>query len=386
MEVVEQIVGAFPRDRFEVTSAFLQGLPEAGDAPSRAEHTHYFQFPEKAKRGLRIGLHLALWRYCREGRFDVIICHRYKPAAMLMLISRFLHSPVCIGVSHIPIDFDRFWRRCMAALSMRPNWRYVGVSPAVRDYLIGKGCGFNPDNTVAITNALDLKVVEDILLPRAAARDELGLPRDARLIGAIARLTLPKGHIYLIRAFAAIASRHPDVHLAIIGDGREESRLREAVEQLGLGDRIHLLGRRRDARRYVRAFDLFAMPSLNEGLGMALLEGMCGQLPIIASDVPAMRPLIDGAGGLAVPPANVDALAAALDQYLNLDEQTLRNKGLQAYAYVRDNMSIEQFRSAWLKLIEEALAQTQRITLLQPTLCPYDSPDSLNGMARKDPS
>ena len=352
----EQIMEAFPRDRFEVTSAFLQGSPELEHPLSCAEHVHYFQLDDKAMGGLRIGLHLALRRYCREGRFDVVICHRFKPVSMLMTISRFLPIPLCIGVSHSIGEYDRFWRRRLAAFSIRPNWRFVGVSPTVRDYLINLGCGFTPDNTVAINNALDLQIVEAMFLPRAAAREELGLPQTARLIGAIGRLVPIKGHIYLVRAFAAIASRHPDVHLAIIGEGREEDRLREAVEQHGLADRVHLLGWRTRAKRYIRAFDLWTMPSLSEGLPLALLEGMCGQLPIIATNIPQMRLLIEGAGGLAVPPADADALAMALDQYLGLDGEALGRKGMQAYAYVRDNMSIAQYRSAWLQLIEQALA------------------------------
>ena len=354
-DLAEQIVAAFPRDRFEVTSAFLQGRPETGQPPSCAEHVHYFEFSEKAMRGLRLGVHRALWRYCREGRFDVVICNRYKPVNMLMTISRFLRIPVCVGISHSLGEYDRLTRRWAAALSIRPNWRFVGVSPTVRDYLINLGCGFTSDNTVAINNALDLKVVEDMFLPRAAAREELGLPQEARLIGAIGRLVPIKGHIYLLRAFAAIALRYPNVHLAIIGEGKEEARLRAEVEQHGLADCVHLLGWRTRAKRYIRAFDLWAMPSLKEGLPLALLEGMCGQLPVIASDIPSMRALIDSAGGLAVPPGNADALAEALDQYLRLDDETLRQKGWQAYAYVRDHMSIKQYHSAWLKLVEQAL-------------------------------
>jgi glycosyltransferase involved in cell wall biosynthesis len=360
MEVIEQIISAFPHDRFEVTSAFLQGRPESGQPRSCAEHVHYFGLPKKSMRGLRIGLHRALWRYCRQSRFDVIICDRYKSVSALMTINRFLPLPLCIGISHALGEYDSAWRHHFAAFSIRSNWRFVGVSPTVRDYLINLGCGFTPENTVAIANALDLKVVEDMFLPRAAAREELGLPQKARLIGAIGRLVPVKGHIYLIRAFAAIASRHPDAHLAIIGDGREETRLREAIQQYGLADRIHLLGWRTRAKRYVRAFDIWAMPSLKEGLGLALLEGMCGQLPIIASDVPAMRPLIEGAGGLAVPPANVDALAEALEHDLRLDDETLQEKGRQAYAYVRDHMTIEQYRSAWLQLVEQGLADRNR--------------------------
>jgi len=355
-DLAEQIVAAFPRERYEVTSAFLQGRPTPEQPKSCAEHVHYFELPDRAMRGLRLGAFRALWRFCRAGSFDVVICNRYKPVNLLMTINRWWRIPVCIGISHGFGEYDTFQRRRRFAASLRPNWRFVGVSPAVRDYLTGLGCGFTLDNTVAITNALDIELVENMLLSRSEARAELGLPQEIRLIGTTGRLVRVKGHRYLIEAFAAIASRYPDVHLAIIGDGEKEAELRETVARLGLADRVHLLGWRSRAKRYIRAFDIWTMPSLVEGLGLALLEGMIGRLPVIASDIPAMRPLIDGAGGIPVPPADADALAAALDQYLNLDDETLRHKGEQAYAYVRKQHSIDNYRTAYRALVEQSLA------------------------------
>src|SRR5699024_7700193 len=102
-------------------------------------------------------------------------------------------------------------------------------------------------------------------------------------LGALGRLVPVKGHIYLLQAFAALKDRYPQVHLAIIGEGREEARLLAEVERLDLMGRVHLLGFRENALQYVRAFDVWTMPSLAEGLGLALLEGMSGHLPVIAS-------------------------------------------------------------------------------------------------------
>ncbi len=135
-------------------------------------------------------------------------------------------------------------------------------------------------------------------------------------------------------------------------------RLQQQIERAGLAGRVHLLGFKENALQYVRAFDLWTMPSLAEGLGLALLEGMSGHLPVIASDVPAMRPLIEGAGGggLAVKPADVASLTAALDTYLALDDQALRAKGEQAYDYLTREHDIEVFRQQYLQLIESGLS------------------------------
>ena len=181
------------------------------------------------------------------------------------------------------------------------------------------------------------------------------MPTEGRIIGAAGRLVKVKGHRYLIQAFAKISEKHPDAYLAVIGAGKEETALRAEISRLGMEEKIHLVGFLPAAKRYVRAFDIWTMPSLSEGLGLALLEGMSGHLPIIASDIPAMRPLIDGAGGLAVPPADVSALSDALDRYLSLSPAELTAKGEKAYAYLCQNHAIEKYHSEYLSLVENAL-------------------------------
>lgn len=355
-DLAEQIVSAFPRERYEVTSAFLRGQPGPEQPASCAEHTHYFDLPDDAFRGLRVRLHRTLHRYCRDGAFDVVICNRYKPVSAMMTLNRWLKIPLCIGISHGFGEYDSFWRRRLTRASLDPAWRFVGVSPAVRDHLLSLRCGFTAENTVAITNALDIDDVTAQQLSRAEARAHLDLPGDVRMIGAIGRLVPVKGHIHLLRAFAAIHAEFPDVHLAIIGEGREAATLQAEAVHLGVGDRLHLLGWRTRAKQYVRAFDIWTMPSLREGLGLALLEGMCGRLPVIASDVPAMRPLIDGAGGIAVPPGDAGTLAAALRRYLSLAPADLQRLGDAAFAYVRTHHDVADYRRAYLHLVESSLA------------------------------
>lgn len=353
----EQIFHALPVDRFETVNAFLRGRPTAGQPESRADRSVYFEFSDAQLKGLRIKAMWALYRYCLQEQFDVVICNRFKPVNMLLMLNRWLKIPLCIGIAHGFGEYDRSYRRFQTARLVTKSWRFVGVSPAVREYLLGCQCGFTEANTVAITNAIDIEQAEKLQLTRTDARASLGLNSQARLIGALGRLVPVKGHIYLIRAFAQLAESYPDVQLAIIGAGREHDRLVEEVKTLGLVGRVHLLGFRENALRYVRAFDIWAMPSLAEGLGLALLEGMSGHLPVIASDVPAMRPLIHGAGGLAVPPADVSALKNALEQYLMLSGERLSEKGEQAYRYLQKEHDIEVFRQQYHDLIESALSE-----------------------------
>ena len=359
-DLAEQIVAAFPRERYAVTSAFLRGTPQAGHPKSRAEETVYFDFPHDAPHGLRLQVIGKIYRFCRDRQFDVVICNRFKQVSMLMYLNRLLKIPVCVGISHGFGEYDTLGRRLRARFLIDGAWRFVGVSPAVRQYLLERRCGFTEKNTVAIINAFDVHQAEAEQFSRTEARERLALPQEARIIGAIGRLVKNKGHSYLIQAFARISSEYPDAHLAIIGEGREKDALLQEIDHLGMQGRIHLPGFFAGAKRYVRAFDIWAMPSQKEGLGLALLEGMCGHLPVIASRIPAMTPLAEGAGGITVPPADATALAVALGQYLSLPASELQAKGEQAYAYLCKNHDIEEYRARYRQLVEDALAAIRR--------------------------
>ena len=354
-DLAEQIVAAFPKDRYTVTSAFIRGKPSKGHPASRADKTVYFDFPNSALSGWRVKLMWTIYQFCRKEKFDVVICNRYKQVNMLMLLNRWLKIPLCIGISHGFGEYAAFWRRQRAKLLIDKSWRFVGVSPAVAQYLLDQRCGFTEENTTAITNAIDIAQVESQQLPKHEAREALGLPQEPRLIGTVGRLVPVKGHIHLIQAFARIAAKHSDSLLVIVGEGTQRPHLEAEIARLGLQDKVFLPGFRAGAKRYVRAFDIWALPSLSEGLALALLEGMSGHLPIIASEIPSLSPLIKGAEGVSVPPTEVNALAEALDLYLSLSAADLRKKGEVAYAYLCKNHSIEDYRSKYLSLVESTL-------------------------------
>lgn len=358
-DLAEQIVVALPREEFEVTSLYLQGAPLEHQPASRADHVHYFRFADSALKGLRREVKRSLLDYCTAHRFDLVICHRYKPISLMLSLNKRLRIPACVGVAHGFGEYKTLWRKLHARLHINGKWHFVGVSSAVREHLIQQTCGFTAENTTAIFNALDVETLEKMFLEREDARQALELPASARIVGAIGRLVPIKGHIHLIRAFAQIAPAHPDTHLAIIGDGREAENLKAEIARFDLVQRIHLLGWRTRAKQYIRAFDILAMPSLSEGFSLALLEGMSGRCPIIGSDIPAMAPTIRAAGGLCVPPSNPDALATALSRYLEKTPEALTELGEQAYQYVRANHGIADYRAAYLRLVRQVLARRQ---------------------------
>lgn len=354
-DLAEQIVRALSSDEYEVTSAYLRGKPRTGQPLSKAAHSVYFEFSDEELKGMRLKALWRLYHLCRKERFDVVICNRFKPLSMMMILNLWLKVPLCIGIFHRMGEFDRYYRRKQVQRLGRQGWYFVGVSQAVRQHLLDYRSGFEEHNTFAIPNAIDTDQAVALQLSRKEAREHLALDPDAVMLGAVGRLVPVKGHCYLIEAFAKLKNKYPLTQLAIIGEGRERQALQSQIEALGLQGRVHLSGFQPDALRYARAFDIWVMPSLSEGLSLALLEGMSARLPIIASDVPALRPLIAGAGGVAVAPADVVALANALDRYLSATDSERQTLGQQAFDYLYREHSIEDYRKAYKSMIEQGL-------------------------------
>lgn len=355
-DLAEQIIKGLPRDRFEVTSAYFSGRPDPNQPESIADHVHYFNLSEKAMKGMRIKALWKLYRFCKQQQFDVIICNRFKTVSLLLQLNKCLKTPLCIGISHVLNEYERPYRRLQVKLFADKYWQFVGVSDAVKDCLIGYQSGFTPSNTHAIPNAIDIEKAEASQLSKLDARSQLGLPQDALILGAIGQLLPRKGHRFLITALGAIKDRFPNVHIGIIGRGKEDQNLQRLAIEQGLEDRVHLLGFRDNALQFVRAFDIWTMPSLKEGLPLALLEGMSGHLPVIATDIPEMRDIVISAGGIAFPPEDVDSLTQALEHYLSLDKVNLQAKGEEVYQYLVQQHSIHSYRQAYRTLIESNIS------------------------------
>lgn len=354
-DLAEQIIKGLPEDSYEVTSAYLSGIPKPEQPKSIAQHQHYFNLSESNMKGLRL---LALWKlyqFCKKNAFDVVICNRFKTVSLMLQVNKFMKIPLCIGISHVLNEYNRTYRRLQVKLFADNSWQFVGVSKAVKDYLISYNAGFNNENTHTIPNAIDIHKSESFQLNQQSARSQLGLPKNARIIGTIGQLFPRKGHRFLISALANTQQQFPDAHIAIIGRGSEEQNLIKQINESGLQDRVHLLGFKENALQFVRAFDIWAMPSLKEGLPLALMEGMSGHLPVIAADIPEMHDIIKEAGGILVKPRDIEGLTKAFTKYLSLDQKALTNKGEQAFQYLVKHHSIEDYRKSYLQLIEMKL-------------------------------
>ena len=154
---------------------------------------------------------------------------------------------------------------------------------------------------------------------RRVARRRLGIADDDEVIVNVARQEYQKGQKYLLEAAGILVRTRPRLVVLIAGrEGHSSHELVELYDQLQLGERTRFLVHRDDVPEILAAADIFAFPSVYEGLGGAVIEAMALGLPIVGSDIPALREVVeDGRNGFLVKPESATALAAALTRILD---------------------------------------------------------------------
>jgi sugar transferase (PEP-CTERM/EpsH1 system associated) len=166
---------------------------------------------------------------------------------------------------------------------------------------------------------------------REEARRALGIPLEAGVVGTVGRLDPVKDQAGLIRAVAGIQGQRPAM-LVIVGDGPLRGALDGLRYELGLGDRLRLLGERQDIPQILQALDCFALPSVGEGVSNAILEAMATGLPVVATRVGGNVELVrDGVTGRLVDVGQPEVLGRALAGYLG-DPSLVRRHGAAARA------------------------------------------------------
>lgn len=170
---------------------------------------------------------------------------------------------------------------------------------------------------------------------------------DGLIIGTIANFYPTKGLNIFIEAIKILTTNYqlPTTNYIIIGDGPERQNLESRIKNLELENKIFLSGRIANAYKYLKAFDIFVLPSVKEGFSWAVLEAMSAKLPIVATTVGANPELIeDGKNGLIVPPANPQALADAIAKLIS-DESLHRELGIQAHQTILHKFDLNKMVS-----------------------------------------
>ncbi|MCS7062172.1 MAG: glycosyltransferase family 4 protein [Anaerolineae bacterium] len=246
-------------------------------------------------------------------------------------------------------------------LSRRGATRIIAVSRDNAEALT-QLYGIHPARIEVIHNGVDLPVFDAAFIAQARAdlRTELGIAPNDQIVLTLARLAPNKGHCYLIEAMPEVIRRFPNVHFVFAGAPDEQAALEQLAGALNVRDRLHLLGFRTDAPRLLAGSNVFALPSLGEGLPLSVIEALAAGLPVVATRVGGVPEVIrHGENGLLVPPADTSALRDALLTVLSLDE-VMRARWQEAARQTASLFTAEEMAIRTMNVYRSALKHEVR--------------------------
>jgi glycosyltransferase involved in cell wall biosynthesis len=237
---------------------------------------------------------VALFRLMHKTEPHIVHTHTSKAGILGRLAAWLARVPTIIHTPHGHVFYGHFGRLLsriflqVERLLGRITHHQIALTPEEsNDYLNLSVAKSN--NISVIHSGVDLNCFKRSKTESNPGRNELGIPPDSLVVGYVGWLIPIKGVTYLVKAMSEVVQRHPNSLLLLVGKGdekgEEEIKLRERVASLGLADRVRFLGWRPDVDEIMGCFDIFVLPSLNEGMGRVLVEAMATGLPIVASSV-----------------------------------------------------------------------------------------------------
>ena len=245
-------------------------------------------------------------------------------------------------------NFPRYLpARIMERLTKRFARHYLANSQSVKEYYLQQ-IGVQEQRITVIPNGIDVSVFDKA--DPAPIIEELQLPKDRFVVTCVANLAKNKGHQYLLEAFERLSSSHKNCWLLLVGSGEEERQLKQQIVSYASKNNILFLGRRRDVPKILAVSDVFVLPTLFEGMSNAIQEAMAAHLPVITTNIPENRIIIeDGKNGLLVPTKDSESLYNALSRVI-VDRGFGLNLGSAARTIVVDSFALPAIVKHWRQL------------------------------------
>jgi glycosyltransferase involved in cell wall biosynthesis len=291
----------------------------------------------------------------RLTKADVVHAHGYKADIYTWFALGNSPTPL-ISTCHNWLDTNSLVRLygVLDRFALRNYTAVVSVSDDVTKRLMDSGV--SEDQIVKIGNGVNLRQFEDIS-PSLRAQDE---PKHDLIIGWIGRLAHEKGADIFLRAVAQSLDQLQNVKLFIIGEGPDRDKLESLADELGIHKQLSFLGRREDMPSIYASLDIAVSSSRQEGLPMAILEGMASGLPWIATDVGDVSTVIrNDDTGILIPSENIGLLSTALIQ-LSQDANQRKRLGSAARELVKTRFSAERMTADYLEVYDRSLRRISK--------------------------
>lgn len=301
---------------------------------------------------------IRLLRRAKQIDAQIIHSHGYKGNILLGFVPSWLRSIPIISTLHgwtsvsgfskmaayeildrLALHFVDAFVCVNASMLKRPELKRLKLK---RSYVVDNGIPNNSFPETSRMEAMKLIPIDDAILFGKHF-----------IIGTIGRLSKEKAYDNLIAALGFVVKTGIDAHLVVIGEGDQRNALTNLTSQMGLLDRVHLIGYRQNASRYLPLFDVYAISSLTEGLPITLLEAMRAQTPVVATRVGGIPNVLEnGNAGVLVDPAEPRKLA---DSIVKIKNDNAFRKVLVKKSYERfvNYYSSRKMAEGYLKIYQQ---------------------------------
>jgi glycosyltransferase involved in cell wall biosynthesis len=285
---------------------------------------------------------------------DLVHAHGYKADIYTYFALRRSNIPL-VSTCHTWYDNDLFVSLYGMAdrLILRTFAAVVAVSDEVKQRLLN--AGVHADRIHLIQNGIDLRPFDN-----ATPSLRKNFADNPPIVGLVGRLSTEKGVDIFLRAAASVLTELPSTKFVVVGDGPDREKLESLIDELKIRASVSMLGRREDMPYVYASFEIMVSASRQEGLPIAILEGMASRRPLIATSVGAVpTAVLDGCTGVLLPPEDVEALALEIVSLLK-DSSRRESLGAAARKLVEEEFSAERMTADYLRVYEEATAARDR--------------------------
>jgi glycosyltransferase involved in cell wall biosynthesis len=257
-----------------------------------------------------------LWRIIKKNNPVIVHTHSSKAGLIGRLAARLAGTPIIVHTPHGHVFFGYFgpFKTKLFIILEKAVARVTDkivtlTNREKKDHILFKIA--DQDKFSVICSGLELnRLQESSPEEKHSLKKELGIPGNSLIVGTAGRLVPVKGPEFLVRASKYVISKYPETYFVFTGDGPLEQDLKRKVRKMGIAKNIIFSGWRDDLAKVISIYDVFVLPSLNEGMGRVLVEAMALGKSIVASDVGGIPDLvIHGKNGFLVPAKNPEQLA-----------------------------------------------------------------------------
>lgn len=293
----------------------------------------------------------------QAANIDLIHSHGYKPSVFGFVIRLLKKIPI-IATCHLWFDPSKGPLKMRVMITLEKflyRWfpKVIAVSEPIKSILLSNG--LRPDQVEVVRNGVDLPNLDLSEEEARQLRSDLHIAGSDFFILNSARLSRQKAQWTLVKAAALLKQQGHAVRILIVGEGALMAELRTQIADEDVTDCVQLLGFRNDVNRLLMLCDAFALPSIDEGMPMSLLEAAATIKPIITTKVGDIGKLIEHhITGLIIPTEDPSALAAAIIE-LKSDSLFAQQLAQKAHEHMVEHYSSQSMSNRYLAIYEELL-------------------------------